>query len=274
MSRLERLGGTPWVDRYARLIRADVGEGARLATVPPAGALVHIGAGASVEAGVDLHGWVIEGDELVVGEIRIGAGARVGTRSLLAPGADIGAGAEIEPGSVVAGHVPAGEHWGGAPARHLGQAGDGWPSEPPEPGRHPRVWRAMFAAGMVVEAALSLMSAGPGLAAAYVIGGAMPALHSSLIALALESGGVRGRLDAGVRAPRRADDPSRVEARARRLARRRWARGLGAVVRRGPEDDREHGALPALRLALHRAPGCASWGCGSARARRSRSRPD
>ena len=37
VTRFNRLGGTPWADRYARLVGADVGEGARLATVPPAG---------------------------------------------------------------------------------------------------------------------------------------------------------------------------------------------------------------------------------------------
>ena len=98
--------GTPWADRYARLVGADVGEGARLATVPPAGSLLHIGAGATVESNVDLRGWWIDGQELVVGEIRIGAGARIGSRTLLNPGAVIGDGAEIEMGTVVSGEIP------------------------------------------------------------------------------------------------------------------------------------------------------------------------
>ncbi len=154
--------------------------------MPPAGALLHIGAGATVEAGVDLHGWCIEGRELVVGEIRIGAGARVGTRSLLNPGTVIGEGAEIEPGSVVGGYVPGGEHWGGAPARYLGPAGAGWPTEAPEPVRHPRAWRAMFGLSMAFEAALTLLAAAPALAAADAVGGALPTLHSPLALLALE----------------------------------------------------------------------------------------
>ena len=58
VTRFNRLGGTPWADRYARLVGADVGEGARLATVPPAGSLLHIGAGATVESNVDLRGLV------------------------------------------------------------------------------------------------------------------------------------------------------------------------------------------------------------------------
>ena len=48
-----------------------------LATVPPAGALLHIGDGATVESNVDMRGWWIDGQELVIGEIRIGAGARI-----------------------------------------------------------------------------------------------------------------------------------------------------------------------------------------------------
>src|SRR5581483_3539057 len=90
VTRFQRLGGTPWADRYARLVGADVGDGARLATVPPAGALLHIGCGATIESNVDLRGWWIDGQELVVGEIRIGANARVASRVLLNPGAVIG----------------------------------------------------------------------------------------------------------------------------------------------------------------------------------------
>ena len=116
VTRYERLGGTPWAARYARLVGAKVGDGARLATVPPAGALLRIGAGATVEGNVDMRGWWIDGQELVVGAIEIGAGARIGSRSMLNPGAVIGEGAEIEPGTVVYGEIPAGERWGGAPA--------------------------------------------------------------------------------------------------------------------------------------------------------------
>jgi len=71
-----------------------------------------------------MRGWWIDGQELVVGEIRIGAGARIGSRVLLNPGAVIGDGAEIEVGTVISGEVPAGERWGGAAgaARSSGRA--------------------------------------------------------------------------------------------------------------------------------------------------------
>ena len=82
------------------------------------------GGGRTLEGDVDLHGWWIDGDELVLDELRIGAGARVGTRAVLMPGADVGDGAEVEPGSVVSGRVPAGERWAGSPARQIGRAGE------------------------------------------------------------------------------------------------------------------------------------------------------
>ena len=158
MTRFKRLGGTPWADRYARLVGADVGEGARLATVPPAGALLHIGAGATVESNVDMRGWWIDGQELVVGEIRIGAGARVGSRALLNPGAVIGDGAEIEVGTVVSGEIPAGERWGGAPARRTGAAGDNWPAEPPAAVRSSRGWAWLFGASLVLELGIASLA--------------------------------------------------------------------------------------------------------------------
>ena len=151
MTRFQRLGGTPWADRYARLVGADVGEGARLATVPPAGSLLHIGAGATVESNVDMRGWWIDGQELVVGEIRIGAGARVGSRALLNPGAVIGDGAEIEVGTVVSGEIPAGERWGGAPARQHRHGRRQLAGRGPRGRRRARGWAWLFGASLVLE---------------------------------------------------------------------------------------------------------------------------
>ena len=100
--------------------------------------LVTVGEDATLEADVDLHGWWLEGDQLVVGELRIGAGARLGTRTLLAPGAAIGAGAEVEPGSFVIGAVPEGERWAGSPATRIGDAGDGLAADRPGTAGAPR----------------------------------------------------------------------------------------------------------------------------------------
>jgi non-ribosomal peptide synthetase-like protein len=184
VTRYERMGGTPWADRYARLVGTDVEAGARLATVPPVGALLHIGAGATIESGVDIRGWSIDGQELVVGEIWIGAGARIGSRTLLSPGAVIGDGAEIEPASVVAGEVPAGEHWGGAPLRRFGRAGERWPSAPPPAGTGRR-W--LFAAGLLLEGVIAIAGFLPAIGVLALIGAPEPTLHSSVLTIVGEA---------------------------------------------------------------------------------------
>jgi non-ribosomal peptide synthetase-like protein len=167
---LDTLGGTPWAARYARLLGHDIAPGARLGTLPPPTGRVCVGAGATIEPDVDLHGWWIDGQELVVGALRIGPGARVGTRSLLMPGASIGAGAEIEPGALVTGAVPAGERWAGSPARPIGAAGDGWPA-PRDTLRPPRRGTtAMYGAGVAVQTVLPLLAAAPGIALIAVLG--------------------------------------------------------------------------------------------------------
>jgi non-ribosomal peptide synthetase-like protein len=177
---LERLAGTPWSPVAARLMGATVGAGARLGTLPSPTALCTIGAGATLESSVDAHGWWVEGDELVVGELRIGAGARVGTRTVLMPGADIGEGAEVEPGSVVSGRVPAGERWAGSPARRVGHAGASWPAEPPPRPRR-GLWPALYTLGSLGISVSSLIAAIPSLALLWAVG----ALSGSLSAMAL-----------------------------------------------------------------------------------------
>ncbi len=190
---LTRLGGTPWAARWARLIGVEVGPGAHLASMPTLTSLLHVGAGATVEAQVDLHGWWIDGQELVIGEVHIGAGASVGARTLLAPGARIGEGAEIEPGSVISGTIPAGEHWGGSPARHLGQAGGDWPAEAPAAaGRRARLWKLLYASSLAWEGLLALLALAPGIALLVLLGAPAPSLHGPLAMLVGEAAVVVG----------------------------------------------------------------------------------
>jgi non-ribosomal peptide synthetase-like protein len=159
--RLESLAGTPWAVRYARLCGHRVGADARLGTLPPVTALVTVGAGATIEADADLQGWWIEGSELVVGEVHVGAGARIATRVLLMPGAVVGEGAEVEPGSVIRGEVPAGERWAGSPAARVGRAGEDWPAQDAPHRGFPRRWRAMYALGLLFGNLLPLIAALP-----------------------------------------------------------------------------------------------------------------
>jgi non-ribosomal peptide synthetase-like protein len=178
---LTRLAGTPFSARYARLMGADVDPDARIASMPTLTSLVHIGPGATVESQVDLHGWWIDGRELVIGEIHIGAGASVGSRTLLAPGASVGEDAEIEPGSVISGAIPAGEHWGGSPARYLGPAGESWPSQEPPPAREGRLWRALYSASLMWEGLLVLLALVPGVLLLVLAGAPAPSLSGPLL---------------------------------------------------------------------------------------------
>ena len=180
---LDRLAGTPWATRYARICGAQVGAGARLGTLPPVTGLLSVGAGATLEGEVDVHGWWIDGDELVLGELRVGPGARVGTRAALMPGADIGEWAEVEAGSVVTGHVPARERWGGSPARREGPAGTTWPAHAPQPSRHRRIWKAMYGVGLTAITLLPILAAAPGVLLVTVLGAHLGAAQSPLGAL-------------------------------------------------------------------------------------------
>ncbi len=184
---LPRLAGTPWAERYARMIGADIGAGARLGSMPTLSSLVRIGPGATVESQVDLHGWWIDGQELVIDEVRVGAGASVGARTLLAPGANVGEGAEIEPGSVISATIPAGEHWGGSPARYIGPAGRDWPAGAPPQNRHARFWKFVFASSLAWEGVLALLALAPGIALLVALGAPAPALSGSLLAIAGEA---------------------------------------------------------------------------------------
>jgi non-ribosomal peptide synthetase-like protein len=168
---VNRLAGTPWAARMARLAGADVGANVQLGTLPSPAALIRIGDSATLEADVDAHGWWIDGSELVIDELRIGAGARVGARSVLMPGAEIGAGAEIEPGSVVTTAVPAGQRWSGSPARQVGKAGDAWPADAPAPARGRLVSKVMFGAALTLLSLVPLLAAVPALVLLDALGG-------------------------------------------------------------------------------------------------------
>lgn len=150
---IDHFSGTPWAGRVARWSGFDVHPSARLATVPPPSGLVRIGADVTIEGEVDMHGWHVEGTEVVVAEVVIGAGARIGQRAALTPGVTVGAGAEIEPGAVITCDVPAGERWAGAPAECVGVAGELWPPDLP-PGAAVPKHRLIFAFGLMMRSLL------------------------------------------------------------------------------------------------------------------------
>lgn len=145
------LAGAAWFPYYARLLGARIGRDVDLHALPPVTGMLEVGAGASIEPEVDLAGYWIDGDRLLIGPVRIGKRARIGARSTLGPGAVIGKEAEIAPGSAVLGTVGAGEAWSGSPAEHRTAARGPW--EKDSPPRNP-VWLAVYGLLAVVIAAL------------------------------------------------------------------------------------------------------------------------
>ncbi|MDM7491020.1 amino acid adenylation domain-containing protein [Rhodococcus sp. GXMU-t2271] len=154
------LSGAPWMLYYARALGAKVGKGVDLHSLPPVTGMLELGDGCSIEPEVDLSGHWIDGDEVHIGSIRIGAGATVGARSTLAPGARVGKNAEVAAGSAVFGRVKAGQHWAGSPARKVGKALHPWPAEPP---RRASWWVPIFGLTSMVLASLPIVAIGAGL---------------------------------------------------------------------------------------------------------------
>ncbi|MFC0623534.1 Pls/PosA family non-ribosomal peptide synthetase [Kribbella deserti] len=151
------LAGAPWIAYYARALGAKVGRGVDLHTLPPVTGFLTLGREASVEPEVDLSGYWIDGDRLLLGTVTIGAEAVVGSRSTLLPGAEIGRGAEIAAGSAVSGTVPADERWSGSPATRIGRARKPWPDE--RPARAPW-WVIAYGAASALMSLLPLAAAG------------------------------------------------------------------------------------------------------------------
>ncbi|WP_328938945.1 amino acid adenylation domain-containing protein [Streptomyces tauricus] len=153
-----------WLERYARALGAKIGPDVDLHSLPPVTGMLKLGRGAAVESEVDLSGHWLDGDRLEIGPVKVGAHAVVGTRSILFPGARVGKRAEVAPGSAVAGHVPTGQRWAGAPATKLGKAKRDWPKERPQKGTY---WRVMYGA---TGFALTMLPVVSGLAALLVVG--------------------------------------------------------------------------------------------------------
>ncbi|MEV7997173.1 Pls/PosA family non-ribosomal peptide synthetase [Streptomyces sp. NPDC086077] len=179
-----------WLERYARALGARVGQDVDLHSLPPVTGMLKLGRGAAVESEVDLSGYWLDGDRLEIGPVKVGAHAVVGTRSILFPGARVGKRAEVAPGSAVAGQIPTGQRWAGAPAVKLGKAKRNWPEE--RPGRGP-FWRGLYGASGLALSALPVLGAGaallvvrgfvaPGDGPAQALGGAALALVPATLA--------------------------------------------------------------------------------------------
>lgn len=173
-----------WLERYARALGARIGQDVDLHSLPPVTGMLKLGRGAAVESEVDLSGYWLDGDRLEIGAVKVGAGAVVGTRSILFPGARVGKRAEVAPGSAVAGQIPTGQRWAGAPAGKLGKAKRAWPKDRPRRGTY---WRAMYGVSGFALTALPLLAAVAALLVARVFvsadAGFGAALRGAAIAL-------------------------------------------------------------------------------------------
>ncbi|HEV3173622.1 MAG TPA: Pls/PosA family non-ribosomal peptide synthetase, partial [Actinocrinis sp.] len=157
-----RLSGI-WLTWYARALGVQIGRDVDLHSLPPVTGMLKLGRGCAIGTEVDLTGHWLDGDQLRLGAIRIGAGAVVGNRSVLMPGARVGKRAEIAPGSVVSdaatsGAVPTGQRWAGVPAQKTGRA-TRYPGERPA---HKPQWALAYTATAFVLSLLPLLAALPG----------------------------------------------------------------------------------------------------------------
>jgi len=119
---LHVFAGSPLLVSYARLMGARIGRGAYLGTTSPvAWDLLEVADGASVGDDTSVSCYAVSGGRLQFGHVRVGRDGYVGARALVAPGATIEDGAALDalgmlgPGET----APAGERWGGSPARRL-----------------------------------------------------------------------------------------------------------------------------------------------------------
>ncbi|WP_405059383.1 amino acid adenylation domain-containing protein [Kribbella sp. NBC_01505] len=160
------IAGTAWARWYAVALGCTVGRNVDLYGLPPVTGLARFGDRAAVEPEADLAGWWLEGQELRVGAIDIGPRARVGARTSLLPGAIIAADAEVTSGSSVAGTIPAGERWGGSPARRLDEAGLRWPDEP---ARRSLWWQLAHSLTPTATGLIALVATLPGVLAVQML---------------------------------------------------------------------------------------------------------
>ncbi|MCS4536127.1 Pls/PosA family non-ribosomal peptide synthetase [Corynebacterium sp. HS2168-gen11] len=157
LSGVRGLTGSVWVNYYARILGVQIGQHVHLHTLPPVTGLLNIGDFAAIEPEVDLSGHWLDGDELVIGSISIGADARIGTRSIIGPDCTIGELAHIEAGSALrAGTtVPAYKRFSGSPAHKTGRAHHRFPSEHAP---HGKIWVPIFGLSAMLLAALPLIA--------------------------------------------------------------------------------------------------------------------
>jgi acetyltransferase-like isoleucine patch superfamily enzyme len=119
---LEFITPTPFNILFYKMMGMKIGRGCMInSTWISDPSLIEIGEKATIGGSVTLVGHYGQGGYLVLAPLKIGARATVGLKATIMGGVVIGEGAKILPMSVVLPKtvVPAGETWGGVPARKI-----------------------------------------------------------------------------------------------------------------------------------------------------------
>lgn len=114
---------SPLMRLYLTALGANIGEDALISELEMGAVdLLTIGAGASLGSKLKLSNARVEGNELIIGPIEIGADAYIGTSCVIEEDVVIGAGAALEDLTSAPAGVRIGAHeiWNGSPARHVG----------------------------------------------------------------------------------------------------------------------------------------------------------
>ena len=113
--------GSPLYVFYLRALGARIGKGVTIlsTTVPVCTDLLRIGAGTVIRTGASFTGYQAEGGVIRTGPVTIGADAVVAEAAVLGIGTTVGDGGQLgHASSLHTGQsIPAGERWGGSPAR-------------------------------------------------------------------------------------------------------------------------------------------------------------
>jgi len=116
--------GSPFIRLYLAALGAKIGKDAIIGEIEPGAVdLITIGAGASIGSIGNFANARVEGNELVIGLIEIGAHAYIGSSCVLEDNVVIGEGAELGDLTSISsgGRVGAWESWDGSPGRKIGK---------------------------------------------------------------------------------------------------------------------------------------------------------
>lgn len=119
---LEFLSATPYLNLFYRLMGMKIGHGVTINTTAIADpSLIELGDRVTLGGSCSIMAHYAQGGYLVIAPVKIGAGATIGLRAIVMGGVTIGEKAKVMAGSFVLPktEIPAGETWGGIPARRV-----------------------------------------------------------------------------------------------------------------------------------------------------------